>query len=48
VGNDYLLKSGLEAGERLIVSGVQRIREGAPVSIVTGAEARSGDAAEGR
>ncbi|MGD8898355.1 MAG: efflux RND transporter periplasmic adaptor subunit [Acidobacteriota bacterium] len=38
VGNDYLLKSGLEAGERLIVSGIQRVRDGAPVSIVTGSE----------
>ena len=38
VGNDYLLKSGLAAGERLIVSGVQRVRDGAPVSIVTGPE----------
>jgi RND family efflux transporter MFP subunit len=42
VGNDYLLKSGLEAGERLIVSGVQRVRDGAPVTIVTGAEAEPG------
>jgi RND family efflux transporter MFP subunit len=48
VGNDYLLKSGLEAGERLIVSGVQRVRDGAPVSIVTGAEAQAGTGAEGR
>jgi RND family efflux transporter MFP subunit len=48
VGNDYLLKSGLEAGERLIVSGVQRVRDGAPVSIVTGTEAGPGAGAEGR
>jgi RND family efflux transporter MFP subunit len=48
VGNDYLLKSGLESGERLIVSGVQRVRDGAPVSIVTGAEAQAGTGAEGR
>jgi RND family efflux transporter MFP subunit len=33
VGNDYVVKSGLKAGEKLIVSGVQKIRDGAPVSI---------------
>ena len=31
VGNDYVLKSGLKAGETLIVSGVQKIGDGAPV-----------------
>ena len=34
VGNDYVVKSGLEAGERLIVSGVQKIGDGAPVTIL--------------
>jgi RND family efflux transporter MFP subunit len=48
VGNYYLLKSGLETGERLIVSGIQRVRDGAPVAIATGAEARPGDGAGGR
>jgi RND family efflux transporter MFP subunit len=33
VGNDYVMKSGLKAGDKLIVSGVQKIRDGAPVSI---------------
>ncbi len=33
VGNDYVVRSGLKAGERLIVSGVQKIRDGAPVAI---------------
>jgi len=33
VGNDYVVKSGLKAGEKLIVSGVQKIRDGAPVTI---------------
>jgi RND family efflux transporter MFP subunit len=33
VGNDYVVKSGLKAGDKLIVSGVQKIRDGAPVSI---------------
>jgi RND family efflux transporter MFP subunit len=33
VGNDYVVKSGLKAGEKLIVSGVQKIRDGAPVAV---------------
>lgn len=33
VGNDYVVTSGLEAGETLITSGVQKIRDGAPVAI---------------
>jgi RND family efflux transporter MFP subunit len=39
VGNDYVVKSGLKAGEKLIVSGVQKIRDGAPVKIGTAAAA---------
>jgi RND family efflux transporter MFP subunit len=31
IGNDYLVKSGLAAGDRLIVSGIQKIGDGAPV-----------------
>lgn len=30
-GNDYVVKGGLQAGDRLIVSGVQKIGDGAPV-----------------
>jgi RND family efflux transporter MFP subunit len=30
-GNDYVVKSGLKAGDRLIVSGIQKIADGAPV-----------------
>ena len=30
-GNDYVVLDGLEAGERLIVSGVQKINDGVPV-----------------
>ena len=33
VGNDYVVKSGLKPGEKLIVSGVQKIADGAPVTI---------------
>lgn len=32
VGNDYVVRSGLSAGDRLIVSGVQKIGDGMPVS----------------
>jgi multidrug efflux pump subunit AcrA (membrane-fusion protein) len=31
VGNDYVVQSGLKAGETLIVSGIQKIGDGAPV-----------------
>jgi RND family efflux transporter MFP subunit len=34
VGNDYLVESGLKAGDRLIVSGIQKIADGAPVKPV--------------
>jgi RND family efflux transporter MFP subunit len=31
MGNDYIVKSGLAPGDRLIVSGIQKIGDGAPV-----------------
>ena len=31
IGNDYVVTSGLQPGEQLIVSGLQKIRDGAPV-----------------
>jgi RND family efflux transporter MFP subunit len=31
VGNDYIVQSGLSVGEQLIVGGLQKIRDGAPV-----------------
>jgi RND family efflux transporter MFP subunit len=31
VGNDYVVKSGLKPGERVVVSGIQKIGNGAPV-----------------
>jgi RND family efflux transporter MFP subunit len=31
VGNDYIVRSGLQPGEQLIVGGLQKIRDGAPV-----------------
>jgi RND family efflux transporter MFP subunit len=42
VGNDYVVKSGLKPGEKLIVSGVQKIRDGAPVTVGTPAPAPAG------
>jgi RND family efflux transporter MFP subunit len=41
VGNDYVVRSGLKPGERLIVSGVQKIGDGAPVKVLTGGAAAS-------
>lgn len=32
VGNDYVLLEGLKAGDRLIVSGIQKVADGAPVN----------------
>jgi RND family efflux transporter MFP subunit len=37
VGNEYVVKSGLKPGERLIVSGIQKIGDGAPVKILPAA-----------
>jgi multidrug efflux pump subunit AcrA (membrane-fusion protein) len=31
IGNDYVVEKGLSAGEQLIVGGLQKIRDGAPV-----------------
>ncbi|MEO8681274.1 MAG: efflux RND transporter periplasmic adaptor subunit [Vicinamibacterales bacterium] len=33
IGNDYVLQSGLKPGETLIVSGLQKIGDGAPVQV---------------
>jgi RND family efflux transporter MFP subunit len=41
VGNDYVVESGLQPGEQLIVGGLQKIRDGAPV-MPAPAEAASG------
>jgi RND family efflux transporter MFP subunit len=32
VGNDYVITSGLKPGEKIILSGVQKIRDGSPVN----------------
>ena len=31
IGNDYVVRNGLKAGDKLIVSGIQKVGEGAPV-----------------
>jgi RND family efflux transporter MFP subunit len=41
IGNDYVVREGLQPGEQLIVGGLQKIRDGAPV-MVAPAEAASG------
>lgn len=33
VGDEYLLLEGLEPGDRLIVAGIQKIRDGAPIAV---------------
>ncbi len=33
IGNDYVVQSGLKPGERLIVSGIQKVADGAPVRL---------------
>jgi RND family efflux transporter MFP subunit len=42
LGNDYIVLDGLKAGETLIVSGVQKIGEGAPVTAAGSAAAPPG------
>lgn len=39
IGNDYVVRSGLKPGEQLIVSGIQKIGDGAPVQVVPAAPA---------
>lgn len=35
VGSDWIIQEGLKPGERIVVDGVQKVREGAPVSPVS-------------
>jgi hypothetical protein len=48
VGNEYVVKSGLKAGEKLIVSGVQKIADGAPVTIAAPPAAAASAAPAGK
>lgn len=45
VGNDYVVLKGLTAGEQLIVSGIQKIGDGAPVAPTPAASAPAAPAA---
>ena len=46
-GNDYVVAAGLKAGDRVIVGGVQKIGDGAPVAEAPPGGARGGPAAGG-
>ena len=48
VGNDYVVRAGLEAGEKLVVSGVQKIADGVPVTIAVPAAPASPAAPAGK
>jgi membrane fusion protein (multidrug efflux system) len=37
-GSNMLILDGLKAGERIVVEGIQKVREGAPVNAKTAAE----------
>jgi multidrug efflux pump subunit AcrA (membrane-fusion protein) len=34
VGNDYVVQSGVKAGEQIITGGIQKLADGAPVQIL--------------
>jgi len=38
VGGSLLILEGLKAGERIVVEGIQKVREGSPVQVMTGAQ----------
>ena len=42
VGNDYVVLGGLKAGDHLIVSGIQKIGDGAPVQVAARSRRRGG------
>jgi RND family efflux transporter MFP subunit len=48
VGNEYVVSSGLNEGERLVTAGIQKIRDGAPVQVVPAGAASAAGAAGGR
>jgi RND family efflux transporter MFP subunit len=47
VGNEYVVNGGLEAGQQLIVSGIQKIGDGSPVTPVPAAAGAAGPPAAG-
>lgn len=48
VGNNYTVVSGLKAGEKLIVGGIQKIRDGAPVAASTAGPGSASQAGAGK
>jgi membrane fusion protein (multidrug efflux system) len=38
IGGDLLILEGLKPGDRIVVEGIQKVREGAPVKAMTAAE----------
>jgi RND family efflux transporter MFP subunit len=46
IGNAYLVVAGLKAGEKLIVSGIQKIGDGAPVQAAAPGAAKPGAAGQ--
>jgi len=45
VGNDWLVTSGLDAGDQVIVDGLQKVREGAPAKAVPAGQKKAAPAA---
>ncbi len=48
IGTDWLITSGLAAGDRVIVDGLQKVKEGAPAKAVTAEEAAAAKAAQAK
>lgn len=45
VGANFLVIEGLKAGERIVLEGLQKVREGTPVTAMTGAQMAAGKSA---
>jgi hypothetical protein len=48
IGENVLIVEGLKAGERIVVEGLQKVREGAPVQPKTAAQMAEGAAQTGQ
>lgn len=48
IGNDYIVTGGLKSGEKLIVSGIQKIGDGAPVLAGAGGPSQGGRDSAGK
>ncbi len=45
VGSDFLVLEGLKAGEKIVIEGIQKVREGAPVTAMSAAQMAAMNAA---